>query len=108
MNEECKVDLDSTTCKPGGSVSGRVAWKCADTPRQVEIRLFWQVVGEGVDEAHVVDSREIQFPSADQEDRFEFSLPGQPYSYEGTLFSIKWGIELLADDRACGAFFSMR
>ncbi len=108
MNTVYEVVLDSATCAPGGSVSGRVAWKRVEPPREVEIRLFWQVVGGGVDDAYVADSREIPSTSTEDEERFEFQLPGKPYTYEGTLFSIKWGVELLVDGRASVAYFSMR
>lgn len=69
---------------PGESVTGRV-----EGARLLgEVRLFWQTCGRGTDELAVVDVQPVN-----GDGRFALKLPTSPYSVNGSLVSIEWGIE---------------
>ncbi|MGE9270478.1 MAG: hypothetical protein ACQKBU_06720 [Verrucomicrobiales bacterium] len=55
-----------------------------------ELRLFWKTHGRGSEELEVCAIRAVE-----GEGTFEMSLPGDPYSVDGRLVSILWGLEWL-------------
>jgi hypothetical protein len=80
-----KIHLDADGIyRPGDRVVGRV-----EGVRAVgEVRLFWNTCGRGTDELGVVDVQSLS-----GEGHFKLTLPMAPYSVDGALVSIAWGIE---------------
>lgn len=107
MSGEIGIVLERTAYCPGERIAGQAGWRQDRPPQQASIRLFWRVRGTGIDDVKIVDMHDIAGPQAAQETAFEFTLPDEPYSYRGTLFSIEWGIELLVDDHGEVATFTL-
>lgn len=85
-----------TKYRPGEAVEGVAFWELAAPPQSVEIRLFWHTQGKGTVDVEVVQSQPA--PAAQKDRRpFRFVLPAGPYSVSGTLVSIVWGVELVAE-----------
>ena len=107
MSGEVGIVLERTAYRPGERVAGQAVWHRDKPPRQASIRLFWRVRGARVDDVKVVDVHDVAQPQAAQDVAFEFTLPDEPYSYRGTLFSIEWGVELLVGDSGEVATFTL-
>ena len=107
MSGEVAIALERTAYRPGERIAGQAGWHRDKPPRQAGIRLFWRVRGVRVDDVKVVDVHDVAQPQAAQDVAFEFTLPDEPYSYRGTLFSIEWGVELLVDGLGEVAAFTL-
>jgi hypothetical protein len=94
---ELQFDARRDTFEPGETVHGEVAWELEEEPSQVELRLFWYTEGRGDQDVGVVEVLPIAGPGIRDRRSFSFTLPSGPCSFSGTLISIVWAIELLAD-----------
>ena len=74
-------------------------WTLESAPRRLEARLFWFTQGKGTQDIGIVEIQPAT-PTARGEQRFRFKLPDAPYSFSGTLISLIWAVELVADDLA--------
>lgn len=85
------------TFEPGETVDGEVSWQLDEPPSSVELRLFWFTEGRGDQDLGVVEI--VPFANPQRQDRRPFSLPlpPGPCSFSGTLISILWAIELIAE-----------
>jgi hypothetical protein len=86
-----------TKYRPGETVEGVAFWELDAPPKSVEIRLYWRTQGKGMVDVEVVES--LPQSSHGPRDRrpFRFLLPPGPYSVSGTLVSIVWGVEVVAE-----------
>jgi hypothetical protein len=104
VNDELSVQIagGQTAFAPGDSLTGIASWNLPKPPREIELRLFWYTRGKGTSDVQVVHSIPIANPPSQDRHRFAFSLPDGPYSFSGTLISLAWGIEIVAEpkDRA--------
>jgi hypothetical protein len=95
MSNLIRVQLDKTQFTPGETITGKAGWEMDDRPRSAAIRLFWKTSGRGTEDVEVVE--EISVPDPNQRQLFDFSfqLPVEPYSFNGRLISLAWGVEAI-------------
>jgi hypothetical protein len=81
---------------PGDTIDGEASWTLPGPPETVELRLFWRTEGAGNADLEVVES--LPFASAQASDRrtFQIRLPAGPWSFQGPLIHLVWGLELVA------------
>lgn len=98
-----------TAFRPGEPLKGTAEWSLEKTPSALEVRLYWRAWG--TDELHVetIASVRLDPPSARDKRPFTFVLPGEPYSFNGRVLSLRWGVELVAmpQKQAARAEFSL-
>jgi hypothetical protein len=89
-----------TVFAPGETVQGTVSWQLDTPAKTVELRLFWYTTGKGDQDVGVVST--VPFPSPAQQDQrsFSISLPSGPYSFSGSLISLLWALEAVAEPGA--------
>jgi hypothetical protein len=82
---------------PGEEVAGVVSWYPDFSPQALELRLFWYTEGRGRSDTGIVGN--IRFENPEQEGRreFQFIIPERPYSFAGTLITLKWALELVME-----------
>ncbi|MEM7625749.1 MAG: hypothetical protein AAF333_08975 [Planctomycetota bacterium] len=86
-----------TAFRPGDPIDGLVGWEFeGDPPKWVEVRLFWATAGKGTPDVFIADAVEFEAPAAVDAQAFRFVAPAGPFSYEGRLIEIGWGIEVVA------------
>lgn len=83
--------------QPGDTVDVTFAWTLDSAPDQLEARLFWYTEGKGTQDVGVVETQPL-VPTMAGEQRVRFKLPQAPYSFSGSLISLIWAVELVADD----------
>ena len=93
-----QIDGGRTAFEPGQKISGRFEWSF-DLPRDeawVELRLLWHTEGKGTRDGSVVHTQRIDGVQRGER-AFEITAPAGPCSLAGTLISVLWGLELVAD-----------
>jgi hypothetical protein len=88
------IRLAARSFEPYGTVTGAVHWSLEKPPEALELRLFWFTRGRGTEEAQAISTLDLD-SSVNGERPFSFVLPGSPWSIDGRLVSIVWGIELV-------------
>lgn len=96
MNTQIGVTLSRTSCRPGERLEGKAGWQLEAAPKKAKITLFWKTSGKGTPDTGIVEERKIESPQAAQLVDFAFDLPLSPYGFEGTLITLKWGVEVVA------------
>ncbi len=91
------VTITKTAHRPRDIVSGTVGWEFPSAPRALEVRLFWFTRGKGMPDAGIADKRRIEQPLARGSQPFELRLPDVPFSFSGTLVSLIWAVEIVAE-----------
>ncbi len=89
------LDNDLTEFAPGQIIGGIAGWNREEPPKEAVLRLFWYTEGRGTQDVNVVEEMEFPVLSAQHEERFQFTLPDQPYSYSGAITSVQWALELV-------------
>lgn len=84
---------------PGETVEGVAFWDLPETPKAVELHLYWGTRGKGTVDFQIVET--VRFDGIAAQDRrpFRMTLPPSPYSVSGTFVSIVWGIEIVTDPK---------
>lgn len=82
---------------PGQKIDGRVGWQLDDAPKRASLRLFWYTEGRGNQDVGIVEEEEFDPVRASHDEEYRFTLPGSPYSFSGSLISLRWAIELVID-----------
>ncbi|SHJ15323.1 hypothetical protein SAMN02745216_04440 [Desulfatibacillum alkenivorans DSM 16219] len=89
------VQLDGGTIfKPGETITGQVSWYLDKRPKAARVRLFWYTMGKGTEDSQVEDQLVFDKPMQQDNRSFKFKLPVAPYSFSGTLITLRWGVEL--------------
>jgi len=88
-----------TAFAPGDTVAGNVSWQVDSTPKNAELRLLWATSGRGIEDVNIVETLPFPNPQATETRPFSFTLPEGPYSFAGTLITLKWQLELAIDPR---------
>ncbi|MBI9077455.1 MAG: hypothetical protein JEZ02_18760 [Desulfatibacillum sp.] len=91
---DIQLEEDRTIFKPGESLTGRASWYLEKEPKAARVRLFWYTMGKGTEDSQVADVVIFDKPMQQDNRSFRFTLPIAPYSFSGTLISLKWGVEL--------------
>ncbi|MBL7115869.1 MAG: hypothetical protein ISS35_08890 [Kiritimatiellae bacterium] len=96
MSNLIRVQLDKTQFAPGETIVGKAGWEMDDKPGSAAIRLFWRTSGRGSEDVEVVEEMDVADPKQRQLLDFSFELPVEPYSFNGQLISLAWGVEAIA------------
>lgn len=92
-----EINNNQTKFVPGESIDGIAGWDFGgDAPKWVEVRLYWHTLGKGDEDIVIADSMKFETPRAVDAQVFGFTAPSGPFSYEGRLIEIAWGIEVVA------------
>ncbi|MCC6953366.1 MAG: hypothetical protein IT290_04545 [Deltaproteobacteria bacterium] len=83
--------------RPFERISGSVSWTLDAAPKRVTINLLWHTSGRGTADVEVVASEVVSAPSASGSRDFTFELPEAPYSFSGSLITLSWAIEAIAE-----------
>lgn len=82
--------------EPGEEIAGGAQWRLDRAPASVEARLLWRTSGRGYEDVAVVATASFDAPLQDDTRSFRFTAPEAPYSFSGTLITLRWAIELVA------------
>lgn len=82
--------------RPGDTIELLMAWELDRPPTMIEARLFWFTAGKGTQDVTLVDTHSLR-PTARGDERVRFRLPQAPYSFSGSLITLAWAVELVAD-----------
>lgn len=82
--------------QPSTPVTGVVDWQLSQRIDRVIIRLFWMASGAAPVQIGVVDTYTIERADPAGTSRFEFLLPAGPWSFQGRLQGLGWGVEAIA------------
>jgi hypothetical protein len=84
-----------TTFEPNETIDLMIAWSLEKTPQSLELRLVWNTVGRGTQNLEIAHT-EVFHPDAESgQERLKLTLPAGPYSCQGIIVSVLWGIELV-------------
>jgi hypothetical protein len=93
---DLRTEGGGTWFTPGSTVSCEASWRLDHDVDNLELRLFWYTEGKGTQDVVVVDRRVIERPEVHGNYGFRFRLPAGPYSFSGTLITLRWAVELVA------------
>ena len=82
---------------PGEELAGLVSWCLDQPPKAMELRLFWYTKGKGITDTGIVENIRFENPEPEGHREFRFVLPDGPYSFTGTLITLNWALELVAE-----------
>ena len=82
---------------PGETLTGKARWQLERAPQRVVVRLFWRSGSKGSVDLKVVDEVTFDRLEASDSRSYSFTLPASPYSFTGTLVSLSWAIEVVAE-----------
>ncbi len=85
---------------PGETVEGTVSWQLDRPAETVELRLFWYTTGKGDQDVGVVSTVPFPDPALVDQRSFSIPLPTGPYSFSGSLISLLWALEAVAEPGA--------
>ena len=91
-----ELEQGRTVFEPGGRVSGVAAWSAGVVPLGMELRLIWATHGPGGRDFTIAETIPLRKPLAAERRPFIFTLPMAPYSFRGSLISLAWTLELVA------------
>lgn len=110
-NEELAVFAEDNRLafRPGEVLRVAVLWALPRAPERLEARLFWFTRGKGTPDVNVVATEHIQADASAGEQKVQFTLPAEPYSFSGRLISLIWAVELVAfpEERSARLEFTM-
>ena len=86
-----------TSRRPGEVLEIEGEWELDYRPSVREARLIWYTQGKSTTEVRVVEKQKTSSASKSGRQRFQFTLPEWPYSYNGVLFRVLWAVELAMD-----------
>ena len=98
MTPQGSITLENAAAafQPFDEIRGTIAWTLEKAPKTLELRLFWFTSGRATPEAGVLQVKSLA-TTAHGTDTFSFTLPGSPYSVSGSLITVKWALELVAE-----------
>ena len=100
---EIVLDGNRAEFAPGEVISGVVRWDPATSPSRLGIALAFRTEGRGTQDSASVAELDLDAQSAGGEAAFRFTAPRAPYTFDGTLISLRWF--LLATSRKDNAEF---
>jgi hypothetical protein len=90
------LDRPDAAFEPGARLTGVASWTAAAPPRGLELRLSWACRGKGGRDLKIAQTVPLASPGAAEQRPFALDLPSAPYSFQGTLISLCWTLELVA------------
>jgi len=98
---DLRLEIDHLALEPGTELRGDAVWDLDKGGRRVSLRLFWFTQGKGTEDLTVVERVELASGRARDRVRFCLAIPILgPYSFSGQLVSVRWALELVADDES--------
>lgn len=94
---EVSVDDSGAAFRPGDTIEGAVRWKLEESPRRIDVHLFWRTEGKGSCDVEVVDRTVLDNPGSSGDRQFRFAAPSRPYSFSGRLITLVWAVEAIAE-----------
>lgn len=94
MDTNLYIEVADPAITPGGTINGKVLWALEKPPGEMLLSLGWWTEGRGSRDARIVEETSWSDPPLAGEDTFAFKVPASPYSFNGQLISLKWGLEL--------------
>lgn len=93
-----KIELEQgrTVYQPGDIVAGTIRWQCEKAPKELTLRLLWFTQGKGDEDAGLAEETSFEQPGLSDQRQFRLTVPSGPYSFSGTLISLTWALELVA------------
>jgi hypothetical protein len=94
---DLQIELAAAALRPGGTLTGAFVLPGGPPPgtERVEFSVLWHTAGKGTEDLGVVHHR--AWAAADgtlgglpNTYPFEVPLPPTPWSYDGTLVSVRW------------------
>ena len=89
------LDKDLRWYRPGETISGTISWFGEKEIETAEVNLCWYTQGKGTEDAAIVRFFSVPSPQRSDSRSFEFTVPNGPYSFSGTLISLRWTLELI-------------
>jgi hypothetical protein len=90
------LETESAAFQPFDEIRGSLSWSLEKAPKTLQLRLFWFTSGRGTSEAGLVEMKSLP-ATVEGTDSFSFPLPGSPYSVSGSLITLTWALELVAE-----------
>jgi hypothetical protein len=90
------LENESAAFQPFDEIRGSLSWSLEKAPKTLQLRLFWFTSGRGTSEAGLVEMKSLPV-TVEGTDSFSFPLPGSPYSVSGSLITLTWALELVAE-----------
>lgn len=90
-----KTELDNLAYTPGEVLRGEVNWKVdlMKNSNGGEVRLFYYTSGKGTRDVETIATHKVDIRTELGSQKYEFQLPGEPYSFSGKLVSLIWAVE---------------
>ena len=90
-----KTELDNLAYTPGEFLRGEVNWKVdlMKNSNGGEVRLFYYTSGKGTRDVETIATHKVDIRTEVGSQKYEFQLPGEPYSFSGKLVSLIWAVE---------------
>ena len=85
-----------TAFAPGGRIEGSASWYFDEGVKTLELRLFWYTEGRGQQDVEMVGLSCFEAPQPQESRSFSFRLPESPFSFSGSLITLNWSLELVA------------
>ena len=97
-----RIELQSATSHvmPGQTLSGQAHWALDFAPKTMRLLLMWQTSGRGQSDTECVQEVAFSNPQAQDSRSFSLDIPREPVSFSGTLITLNWTLELVADKGA--------
>ena len=92
---------------PGEILTGEVSWQLDSNPDDAKIILYWHTSGKGTQNNEIIRSIKLDAVNANGGCNFEIQLPLGPYSFDGKLISLEWGVELKVGNKKTSEVFSI-
>lgn len=95
------VVLGQTAISPGEQIAGSVRVDGHWTgERELEARLVWETAGKGTTDTSTMARHTLSVNATSPSARFSMNVPMYPWTYNGTLLSIGWRIDIV-DAKTC-------
>jgi hypothetical protein len=94
METNLFIDIPKLEFTPGENVSGKILWALDKAPEEILLSLGWWTEGRGSKDAKIEEEMTWKTQLRAGEEKFSFTIPQSPYSFNGQLISLKWGLEL--------------
>src|SRR4051812_49373684 len=95
MSIQIQILEERTSFRPGETIVGTFSWALPVPPARIALELFWTTRGKGKVDTKVVQTVQIDHPTAAGERKFDLKVPLEPYSFSGKLVSLLWALRLV-------------
>jgi hypothetical protein len=102
------IDLPQRNALPGGSIAGTLQWNNLSEVSSLQVRLFWVTENrKGGRDIAIIETVTFPISGPSGQSPFQFKLPDGPYTFQGKLLNLQWGVEALAGKQASRDMFTL-